>query len=78
MLVAEHRRAGLADGHRQADIIWEALKTFGAKWVCFGSDTPFAMMHVELVMYETLMRDEVTEAEKLLVLGGNIARLFKN
>ena len=57
--------------------ILKAIKVLGAERVCFGSDTPFAMMHVELAMYEALMKDEVTEEEKALILGGNIARLFK-
>jgi predicted TIM-barrel fold metal-dependent hydrolase len=56
--------------------ILKAIKTLGAERVCFGSDTPFAMMHVELAMYEALMRDEVTPKERALILGGNIARLF--
>jgi hypothetical protein len=33
-------------------------------------------MHVELAMYEALMRDQVTEQERVLILGGNIQRLF--
>jgi predicted TIM-barrel fold metal-dependent hydrolase len=56
--------------------ILKAVKRLGAKRVCFGSDTPFAMMHVELAMYEALLRDEVTKEEKSWILGGNIARLF--
>ena len=56
--------------------ILNAIKTLGADRVCFGSDTPFAMMHVELAMYEALMKDEVTPEERALILGGNIARLF--
>lgn len=56
--------------------ILKAVKTLGAERVCFGSDTPFALMHVELAMYDALLRDEVTEAEKALILGRNIARLF--
>jgi hypothetical protein len=34
------------------------------------------MMHVEVAMYDALLRDQVTEAEKALIMGGNIARLF--
>jgi len=55
----------------------KAIKTLGSDRVCFGSDTPFALMHVELAMYEALLRDEVSERSKKLVLGGNIAGLFK-
>jgi predicted TIM-barrel fold metal-dependent hydrolase len=56
--------------------ILNAIKTLGADRICFGSDTPFAMMHVELAMYEALMRDEVTAEERNLILSGNMARLF--
>jgi len=56
--------------------IRKAIQTLGADRVCFGSDTPFAMMHVELAMYKALMRDEVSTDDQALVLGGNIARLF--
>ena len=56
--------------------ILNAFKELGADRVCFGSDTPFAMIHVELAMYEALLRDEVTSEEREWVLGGNIARFF--
>jgi len=65
----------IGSGVRAVNIL-KAIKTLGAERVCFGSDTPFALMHVELAMYEALLRDEVTEDEKSLILGGNIARLF--
>ncbi len=56
--------------------ILNAIKTLGADRVCFGSDTPFALMHVELAMYEALIKDEVTLEDRSLILGGNITRLF--
>jgi predicted TIM-barrel fold metal-dependent hydrolase len=65
----------VGSGVRAVNIL-RAIKTLGAARVCFGSDTPFALMHVELAMYRALLRDEVSESEKELVLGGNIARLF--
>jgi predicted TIM-barrel fold metal-dependent hydrolase len=65
----------VGSGVRAVNIL-KAIKTLGAERVCFGSDTPFAMMHVELAMYEALMRDEVTQEERSLILGGNIKRLF--
>jgi predicted TIM-barrel fold metal-dependent hydrolase len=66
----------IGSGVRATNIL-KAVKTLGAARVCFGSDTPFAMMHVELAMYEALMRDQVTEDERALILGGNIKRLFR-
>jgi len=66
----------IGSGVRAVNVL-KAIKTLGADRVCFGSDTPFALMHVELAMYTALLRDEVTEDEKALILGGNIARLFE-
>jgi predicted TIM-barrel fold metal-dependent hydrolase len=65
----------IGSGVRAVNIL-KAIKNLGAERVCFGSDTPFAMMHVEVAMYDALLRDQVTEAEKALIMGGNIARLF--
>lgn len=56
--------------------ILKAIKALGPERVCFGSDTPFAMMHVERAMYEALLRDQVNEEEKALIMGGNIARIL--
>ena len=57
--------------------ILKAIKAIGPERVCFGSDTPFALMHVELAMYEALLRDQVTAVEKALILGGNLQRLLQ-
>ena len=57
--------------------ILKAVKQLGPERVCFGSDTPFAMMHVERAMYDALLRDQVTPEEKSLIMGGNIGRLLK-
>lgn len=56
--------------------VLKAIKTLGADRVCFGSDTPFSLMHVELAMYTALMRDEIPADDQALVFGGNIAQLF--
>lgn len=50
-----------------------ALKTLGADRVCFGSDTPFGLMHVRLAMYRALLRD-FSPQDQEKVLGRNIAR----
>lgn len=55
--------------------ILRAIETLGAERVCFGSDTPFRLMHVQLAMYQALLRDS-DEAARANVLGGNIARLL--
>ena len=54
----------------------KAIKTLGAERVCFGSDAPFELMHVEVAKYHALLKDEVTQEEKDCIMGGNVARLF--
>lgn len=55
----------------------EAVKVLGADRVCFGSDTPFELMHVEVAKYKALFTDQVSEQEYNLIMAGNIARLFR-
>lgn len=56
--------------------ILKAIRSLGAKRVCFGSDTPFELMHVELARYRALLENEVGEEGRRLVMGGNIERLL--
>lgn len=56
--------------------ILQAVEQLGAARVCFGSDTPFRLMHVKLAMYRALLRDR-PEADQALVLGGSLARFLQ-
>jgi predicted TIM-barrel fold metal-dependent hydrolase len=56
--------------------VLNALKTLGAGRVSFGSDTPFALMHVCVAAYHALLEGEVTPEEKARVMGGNLLRLL--
>ena len=60
----------------RARAILKAIKVLGASRVCFGSDTPFELMHVEVAKYHALLQDEIPPEEKQQVMGGNIARLM--
>jgi predicted TIM-barrel fold metal-dependent hydrolase len=60
----------------RAQAILKAVKTLGASRVCFGSDTPFELMHVEVAKYHALLDGEVTPEEKQRIMAGNIARLM--
>jgi predicted TIM-barrel fold metal-dependent hydrolase len=55
--------------------ILRALTVLGAQRLCFGSDSPFRLMHVQLAMYQALLRD-CTEEDRSNVLGGSLARLL--
>lgn len=56
--------------------VLKAVKTLGAERVCFGSDTPFALMHVEVAAYRALLEGEVSEEDARKIMGGNMARLL--
>jgi predicted TIM-barrel fold metal-dependent hydrolase len=60
----------------RAVAVLKAVKTLGAHRVCFGSDTPFALMHVEVAKYNALLDGEVTPEDKHKIMAGNIARLM--
>jgi predicted TIM-barrel fold metal-dependent hydrolase len=65
----------IGSGVRAVNIL-KAVQRLRAERVCFGSDTPFALMHVEIAMYNALLEGEVTPDEKALIMGDNITRLF--
>ena len=56
--------------------VLDAIKTLGASRVCFGSDTPFALMHVCVAEYNALLDGEVTAQEKAQIMGGNLLGLL--
>ena len=56
--------------------ILRALQQAGPERVCFGSDTPFGLMHVRLAMFQALLRD-FSPADQVKVLGKNIARFVR-
>ncbi|MGE5223238.1 MAG: amidohydrolase family protein [Omnitrophica WOR_2 bacterium] len=55
--------------------ILRAVQTLGSGRLCFGSDTPFRLMHVQLAMYRALLRD-TPPADQEQILGGNLARVL--
>jgi predicted TIM-barrel fold metal-dependent hydrolase len=55
--------------------ILRAVRSLGAERVCFGSDAPFRLQHVQLAMYRALLRD-FDDATRNKVLGNNMARLL--
>jgi hypothetical protein len=56
--------------------VLKALKTFGADRLCYGSDTPFNLMHVEVAAFHALMDGEFNDDEKHMIMAGNIARVL--
>lgn len=72
----EHPNLTLVGSAVRAIPILRAIRTLGAERVCFGSDTPFELMHVELAKYRALLEGEVSAEERERVMGGTIARLL--
>jgi len=75
-IAAAHPNITLIGSAVRSQAILKAIKTLGAHRVCFGSDTPFELMHVEVAKYNAMLDGEVTAAEKQLIMSGNIARVL--
>ncbi|HOV68823.1 MAG TPA: amidohydrolase family protein [Clostridia bacterium] len=56
--------------------VLRAINALGSERVCFGSDTPFEIMKVELAKYKAMLENR-SKVEIADIMGGNIARLFK-
>lgn len=57
--------------------VMEAIRKLGPERVCFGSDAPFALPHVERAAYEAFLPDVVDAAGRELVMGQNALRFFQ-
>ena len=73
----EHPSLTLVGSAVRAIPILTAVRTLGAERVCFGSDTPFELMHVELAKYRALLESEISAPDLDMVLGGTIARVLR-
>ncbi len=72
----EHPNLILIGSAVRSTRILKAIKALGATRVCFGSDTPFEVMRVEVARYRALLDGEVSESERYNIMAGNIIRLF--
>lgn len=75
-IAAENPNIFLVGSSAKSRPILKAIKMLGAHRVCFGSDTPFELMHVEVARYHALLDGEVEANEKEFVMGNNIAQLL--
>lgn len=77
MEVAKERNSILLVGSAiNSKTILNAIKLLGANRVCFGSDTPFEIMYVEVAKYKAILERNFTEEEKSDILWRNIARFL--
>jgi predicted TIM-barrel fold metal-dependent hydrolase len=75
-IAQEHPNLTLIGSAVSAVAVLKAIKLLGATRVCFGSDTPFALMHVEVAKYNALLDGEVSDEDKSNVMAGNVVRLL--
>lgn len=59
-----------------ANSIIRAINALGPGRICFGSDLPFAPMHVQLAMFKAILRD-YSPKDTADILGENILRVCK-
>jgi predicted TIM-barrel fold metal-dependent hydrolase len=74
-VAAEHANIMFIGSSIGERAILRALHALGPDRLCFGSDMPFGLMHVQLAMYRALLRDHNT-ADQQKVLGENLARVL--
>lgn len=67
---------GVGSALRPINVL-KAIQKLGAERVCFGSDTPFNLMHVEVAAYRALMQDVLSPEQQTQVMAGNIARVLR-
>jgi predicted TIM-barrel fold metal-dependent hydrolase len=75
-IAAGHPNVTLIGSAVRAQSILAAIRALGHERICFGSDTPFELMHVELAKYRALLDGELDDRQRADVLGGNIARVL--
>lgn len=58
--------------------ILKAIKDLGSSRVCFGSDTPFELMHVEVAKYKALLEgeEELSDEDEHIIMAVNMIRLL--
>lgn len=53
--------------------IWKAIEHLGADRVCYGSDTPFDIMHACVGKYKALIEDLPAD-DQVKIMGGNLLK----
>ena len=56
--------------------IINAVERLGSTRICFGSDTPFELMNVEVNKYFSIFNNRISEKDLSLIMGKNILKEF--
>ncbi|MCL2320347.1 MAG: amidohydrolase family protein, partial [Treponema sp.] len=58
--------------------ILKGIQKLGCDRICFGSDTPFALMNASVVMYDAIMKwGKLSEENREKIMSANIKRVLK-
>lgn len=77
-IAADHENIVLIGSNVKTFAILKAIRELGAHRVCFGSDTPFELMHVAVAMYDAMLDGEVSQTDKDKIMAGNMQRIFSS
>jgi predicted TIM-barrel fold metal-dependent hydrolase len=58
------------------EAVYKAIQQLGTQRVCYGSDTPFSMMHVCVAAYQAMLKDDLSPQDFENVMSGNICRVL--
>lgn len=75
-LAQNHTNTILIGSEIEPDPILEAAKKVPKK-TCFGSDTPFATMKVELAKYKALLDKKIPKETQKRIMGENIQKILQ-
>jgi predicted TIM-barrel fold metal-dependent hydrolase len=75
-VAAQHPNMTLIGSAVRAQSIIRAIEALGPERVCFGSDTPFELMHVEVAKYQALLDGVADEQGRKLVMGEAIRKVL--
>jgi uncharacterized protein len=75
VLSAHRNVTAIGSAVRPVNVL-KAIRAVGDDRICFGSDAPFNLIHVEVAAYGALLEDELTPEGRARVMAGNIAALL--
>lgn len=56
--------------------VLKAIRAVGTHRICFGSDAPFNLIHVEVAAYQALLDGELSKSDIAAVMNDNICRVL--
>lgn len=74
-LADEHENWYLVESEADYRKVLQAIEQLGADRVCYGSDAPFMPMQYEWGIRQVIYQD-LSDEDRRLVMGDNVARLF--